>query len=84
MGHSVVSFVSAAIIIGDELRRPHKMTIMSFGWPITAFGEGLFQAMRADTVNIVLLKTGWKDKMPLYQHETLFENLYESTRRRVA
>ena len=26
-------------------------------------------------VNIFLLKTGWKEKMPLYQQETMFENL---------
>lgn len=31
-----VSFICAAIIIGDELRRPQKMMIMNFVWPITA------------------------------------------------
>jgi hypothetical protein len=31
-----VSFACDAIIIGDELRRPQKMMIMNFVWPITA------------------------------------------------
>jgi hypothetical protein len=35
-----VSFVYAAIIIGDELRRPQKMMIMNFVWPITALYLG--------------------------------------------
>jgi len=35
-----VSFVCAAIIIGDELRRPQKMMIMNFVWPITALYLG--------------------------------------------
>ena len=36
------SFLCAAIIIIDELRRPQKMMIMNFVWPITAiyFGPG--------------------------------------------
>ena len=35
-----VSFVCAAITIGDELRRPQKMMIMNFVWPITALYLG--------------------------------------------
>jgi hypothetical protein len=35
-----VSFVCAALIIGDELRRPQKMMIMNFVWPITALYLG--------------------------------------------
>lgn len=35
-----VSFVCAAIIIGDEIRRPQKMMIMNFVWPITALYLG--------------------------------------------
>ena len=35
-----VSFVCAAIIIGDELRRPQKMMTMNFFWPITALYLG--------------------------------------------
>ena len=36
------SFLCAAIIIIDELRRPQKMLIMNFVWPISAiyFGPG--------------------------------------------
>src|SRR5215472_16606951 len=30
-----VSFICAAIIIGDELRRPQKTMLMNFVWPIT-------------------------------------------------
>ena len=36
----IVSFVCAAIIIGDELRRPQKMMIMNFVWPSTALYLG--------------------------------------------
>lgn len=35
-----MSFVCAAIIIGDELRRPQTMMIMNFVWPITALYLG--------------------------------------------
>ena len=35
-----LSFVCAAIIILDELRRPQKMMIMNFVWPITALYFG--------------------------------------------
>ena len=35
-----VSFVCAAIIIGDHLLRPQKMMIMNFVWPITALYLG--------------------------------------------
>jgi hypothetical protein len=31
--------------------------------------------------NIFLLKTGWKEKMPVYQQETMFENLDEPSGR---
>jgi hypothetical protein len=35
-----VSFACAAIVLGDELRRPQKMMIMNFVWPITALYLG--------------------------------------------
>jgi len=35
-----LSFVCAAIIIGDELRWPQKIMIMNFVWPIAALYLG--------------------------------------------
>ena len=37
-----LSFLCAAILIIDELRRPQKMMIMNFVWPITALYGGPF------------------------------------------
>ena len=36
----ILSFISAALILLDEVRRPQKMMIMSFVWPITALYFG--------------------------------------------
>jgi len=61
-------------------RRPHlQPTEVSF-WFMMQIGMivGFFTSYPA---NIFLLKTGWKEKMPLYQQETMFENLDEPSGR---
>jgi len=61
-------------------RRPHLQPTEAAFWFMMQIGMivGFFTSYPA---NIFLLKTGWKEKMPLYQQETMFENLDEPSGR---
>ncbi len=60
--------------------RPHLQPTEAAFWFMMQIGMivGFFTSYPA---NIFLLKTGWKEKMPLYQQETMFENLDEPSGR---
>ena len=54
--------------------RPHLQPTEGAFWFMMQIGMiiGFFTSY---PVNIFLLKTGWKEKMPLHQHEAMLENL---------
>lgn len=60
--------------------RPHLQPTDAAFWFMMQIGMiiGFFTSY---PVNIFLLKTGWKEKMPLHQHEAMFENLDVSSGR---
>ena len=56
--------------------RPHLQPTEAAFWFMMQIGV-IVVFFTSYPANILLLKTGWKEKMPLYQQEDMFENLDE-------
>lgn len=46
-----IAFLSAMVIVGDEIRHPQKMWIMNIVWPVTALYFSVFASCRLEGRN---------------------------------